>query len=265
MRLNIKSSFLLGYIFVMFLFWAGMYVSDLKSLQINKVWGIGINFLPFFGGIFGIITAQHWGGLKSSVGKAMTYLSLGLLSWSAGNWIWSYYNFFLNSEIPYPSLADVGYIGAVALWIAGIFYLSKATGVKYGLRRRIGQLYLIILPIVTFILGYYLLVTVAREGSLTSGGGFLKVFFDLAYPGGDMIIITIATLMFGLSSKYLGGRFKWPVLVILIGFILMFFADFSFSYTTTLGTYYDGHINNLLFITALFAMSFGIASFDTKT
>lgn len=248
----------------MFLFWVGMYSSGLKFLEINKFWGIGINFIPLFGGIFGLFTAKHWGGLKSTVGKAMVYLSLGLLSWSLGNWIWSYYNFFLNSEIPYPSMADIGYIAAIPLWIIGILNLAKAIGVKYGIKNKMGKLYLVVLPIATFAISYYLLITVARGGSITSGEGLLKIFFDFAYPVGDMIIITIAVLIYGLSSKYLGGRFKFPSLIILLGFVLMFFADFSFSYTTTLGTYYDGHMNNLLFITALFAMSFGVASFDTK-
>lgn len=264
MRLNPKNSFLLGYLFVMFIFWAGMYTSGLKNLEVNKFWGIGINFIPLFGGIFGLFTARHWGGFKSAVGKAIIYLSLGLISWSLGNWIWSYYNFFLNSEVPYPSLADLGYIIAVPLWMMGAFHLSKATGLKYGLKHKMGQLYLIILPIISFIASYYLLVTVARGGSITSGEGFLKIFFDFAYPVGDIIIVTIALLVYGLSLKYLGGKFKWPAIITLFGFVLMFLADFSFSYTTTLETYYDGHPNNLLFITALFTMGFGISSLDTK-
>lgn len=263
MRLNSKSSFLLGYLFVMFIFWSGMYVSGLKDLPINKVWGIGINFIPLFGGIFGLFTARHWGGFKSAVGKGLIYLSLGLLSWSLGNWIWSYYNFFLENNVPYPSFADVGYIGAVPLWMVGSFYLSKATGVRYGLKKKAGQLYLVILPIITLVISYHLLVNVARGGSVTSGGGFLKIFFDFAYPIGDVVIVTIALLVYGLSFKYLGGKYKWPVLITLLGFVLMFLADFSFSYETTLGTYYDGDIFNLVFIVALSTIGFGVTSFDT--
>lgn len=250
--------------FLMLIFWIGINVSDIENLPINKFWGIGINFIPLFGGIFGLYTAEHWGGLKSAVGKAMVYLSLGLLSWSLGNWIWSYYNFFLNSEIPYPSLADVGYVCAVPLWMIGSIYLSKATGIKYGLKNKMGQIYLFVLPILTFIISYYLLITVARGGSITSGGGLLKVFFDFAYPVGDVIIVTIALLVYGLSLKYLGGRFKWPAIITLLGFIVMFLADFSFSYTTTIGTYFNGSYPDLLFASALFVISFGIASFDTK-
>jgi hypothetical protein len=265
MRLNPKTSFLLGYLFVMFLFWWGMYSTDLKFMTINKVWGIGINFIPFFGGVFGLFTAKQWGGLKSAVGRWIIYLSVGLLSWSIGNWIWSYYNFFLDSEIPYPSLADAGYLLAVPLWMMGIFYLSKATGVKYGLKKKVGQLYLIIVPVISFVISYYVLVTVARGGEISTGDeGLLKIFFDFAYPISDMVIVTIALLVYGLSFKYLGGMYKWPVVIILAGFVLMFLADFSFSYETTLETYYDGNAINLLFITALFAMGFGINSLDFR-
>lgn len=264
MRLNTKSAFLLGYLFVMFIFWAGMYASGLKELQINKFWGIGINFIPLFGGIFGLFTARHWGGFKSAVGKALSFMSFGLISWSAGNWVWSYYNFVEEVNVPYPSLADIGYIAAIPLWMIGMFYLAKATGVKYGLKKAVGQLYLVILPIITIAVSYYLLVVVARGGAIPVDADLLKVFFDFAYPVGDMIIITIALLIYGLSLKYLGGRYKFPVLITLFGFVLMFFADFSFSYATTLGTYYDGDPSNLLFITALFAMGFGISSIDGK-
>lgn len=264
MRLNTKNSFLLGYVFVMFIFWSGMYASGLKDLEVNKFWGIGINFIPLFGGVFGVFTSRHWGGIKSAVGKGIIFLSLGLISWSAGNWVWSYYNFFLSNNVPYPSLADAGYILAVPLWMAGMYYLSKATGVKYGLKNKFGQIYLLIIPIICFLSSYYLLVSIARDGSISDGGDLLKVFFDFAYPIGDAIIVTIALLVYGLSFKYLGGKYKWPVFVTLFGFILMFFADFSFSYETTLGTYYDGDASNLLFISALFLMGFGITSIDAK-
>ena len=191
-------------------------------------------------------------------------MSYGHISWGLGNVIWSFYNFVLHQEVPYPSFADLGFALAVPLWAIGVFYLSKATGAKYGLKKKTGQLYLFFIPIVTFILSYYSLVTIARGGSITSGGGLLKIFFDFAYPIGDVLITTIALLIYGLSLKYLGGRYKWPVLITLFGFVVMFFADFTFSYTTTINTYFNGSLADLLFTTALSIMGVGIASFDTK-
>lgn len=263
MKLSAKNSFLLGYVFVMCIFWAGLQASGIKNLTINLIWGIGINFIPLFGGVFGLFTARRW-GLRGAVGKGVFYLSSGLLSWSAGNWIWSYYNFFHNVNVPYPSLADIGYITAVPLWMAGIFFLSKATGAKIGLRKIGGSLYIIFLPIIAAIFSYYFLYVIARNSSFDwSDSSMLKIFFDIAYPVGDWIILTQAFLIWGLSLKYLGGRYRWPVFITLFGFVAMFFADFSFSYMTTLNTYYNGSISDLFFVAALFIISFGIVSIDT--
>ena len=71
-------------------------------------------------------------------------------------------------------------------------------------------------------------------------------------------------LLFGLSLKYLGGRFRTPVFVTLLGFVIMFLADFSFSYTTTVGTYYNGNTADLLFALAMTVISIGITSIDAR-
>lgn len=265
MRLNAKNSFLLGYLCVMFIFWGGIQASHITNLQINLWWGLGINCIPTFGGIFGLHTARKWGGMKSALGRAITFLSLGLLAWAFGNWLWSYYNFFLKTEVPYPSLADVGYVIAVPLWITGIYYLSIATGAKFSVRKLGGRIYLFLLPILATAFSYYTLFVIARGGSFDwADNNALKIIFDLAYPIGDWLILTLAFLVWGLSLKYLGGRYKWPIFITLYGYVLMFIADFTFSYTTTLNTYYNGSISDLFFVLAMFVISFGIASIDGK-
>jgi two-component system, sensor histidine kinase and response regulator len=264
MRLNWKTGFLLGFLVSMIILWTGMYISDFRNLFINKFWGLAIDFLALFGAIFGLFTAKHWGGFKSAVGKGILYLSAGLLIWSIGNFVFSYYVFFLNNSIPYPSVADAIFIFAWPLWMLGTVYLGKATGVKYGLKRKAAQLYLVILPVISIAVSYYLLVTVARGGVISAGGDAIKIFFDFAYPVGDILIITIAFLVYGLSLKYLGGTYRLPIITILLGFVLMFFADFLFVYTTTLGTYYGGSPIDLLYVAALFTIGFGISSMDVK-
>ncbi len=264
MKINKYTSFLIGFLLQNVIFWVGIQFSKITDLPINLLYSFSNGFMATAAGIMGLLIAMHWGGTKSAVGRAVLFISLGTTSWGVGTLIWSYYNFVLHVPVPYPSWADAGYITAVPFWMIGTFYLSKATGVKYGLKKKIGQIYLVILPIVTFALSYYLLVTIARGGSATSGGGLLKVFFDLAYPLGDVIIITIAFLVYGLSFKYLGGRFKWPVLITLFGFVLMFISDFTFAYSTTAGTYFNGHLADLLYTVALFVISSGVAGFDIK-
>jgi hypothetical protein len=265
MKLNSKNSFILGYLICMIIFWLGLYLSGIKDNLINRFWGLSIDFLALFGGVLGILVAKQWGNFKSMVGRGILFLSSGIVVWSLGNFIFSYYVFFQNVSIPYPSVADIFFIGALPLWMIGMFYFAKASGVQFGLKSNFRRSFLFVVPIMTSIASYYLLVVVARAGLVTNGGGVIKVFFDLAYPIGDTIIATIALLVYSLSFKYLGGKFKIPVIFILLGFVLMFFADFAFSYTTTLGIYYGGSAVDPLFVVALFLMGFGLSSMDNKS
>src|SRR3989344_8467419 len=65
---------------------------------------IGMTILPIVGGYLGIRMANEWGGLKSAVGRGITFLSLGTISWGLGMVVWNYYLFIKNVEVPYPSL-----------------------------------------------------------------------------------------------------------------------------------------------------------------
>ena len=42
----------------------------------------------------------------------------------------------------------------------------------------------------------------------------------------------------------------------------MFFADFIFSYTTTVGTFYNGNFGDLIFTVGLFLLSYGVLGFS---
>ncbi len=198
------------------------------------------------------------------MGKSIFFLSGGLLTWGIGTLIFAYYNLVQAVAVPYPSLADVSYIVSWPLWCMGIFYLSKATGAKFGLRSRFGKYILFLIPIIAIVISYYLLVVVARGGVLSSFDGYLKLFFDLAYPIGDVLILTIAVLVFGLSYSYFGGKYKIGIYMVLFGFIVNYFADFFFSYTTSLERYYVANWVDLIFTVAMFALSFGISKLDPK-
>ena len=265
MKINKYTSFLIGFLLQNVIFWIGIQFSKITDLPINLVYSFSNGFLAIAAGVMGLLISKHWGGSKSAVGKAVLLISLGTTSWGLGTLTWSFYNFVLNIPVPYPSWADLGYALAVPLWTIGVFYLSKATGAKFSLRQLHGRLMLILLPLLAAVASYYFLYVVARQSSFEVEGGLLKIILDFYYPIGDWIILTIAFLVFGLSLQYLGGRFRWPVMITLLGFVFMFMSDFMFSYTTTVESYYNGHLVDLLFTVAIFVISFGITSFDSKT
>ncbi|MDD5357139.1 MAG: hypothetical protein PHS53_03280 [Candidatus Pacebacteria bacterium] len=246
----------------MLLWWLTIFNRGIIDTTENYLFGGAIGVLTVIGGIVGLIKAKRWGGFRSSTGKSVIFLSTGLLTWAIGTLIFAYYNLFLDIAVPYPSLADVAYIVSWPLWTIGILYLSPAIGLKYQLKKMSGKVFLLIIPLVTIFLSYYLLFVIGRGGVIDLSGGSLKLFFDLAYPIGDIVILSITALVYSLSFNYLGGFFKFPIIVIMLGFVLNYLADFSFSYTTTQETFDVANWNDLLFTTAMFVLSVGLSLFD---
>jgi hypothetical protein len=107
-------------------------------------------------------------------------------------------------------------------------------------------------------------VVLARQGVVSEYNDPVKTFFDLAYPIGDVVILGIATLIFGLSYKYFGGVYKRAIYFILAAFVINYFADFTFSYATSLGTYYNGSLADALFATTMTVFGTGIILLDPR-
>jgi len=253
---------LVSFVFLVF-FWLSIYSNGLVDTNLNYFFGLIISVIPFFSGIGSIMISKKWGGLGSVIGRAIIFFSIGLITWSIGTMVFAYYNLFLSVEVPYPSVADVVYILSTPFWAIGILYLSKATGVIASLKTFKGKVILILIPLIIGIISYYLLFIFARGGEIDVNDG-LKGFFDILYPLEDIILLTLTTLIYSLSYNYLGGRYKLPCLVIMLGFALNYFADFSFAYTTTTATYYVANWVDLLFAVAMFFLSIGLLSFDVS-
>lgn len=256
--------FLITYYSVIVLWWLFLFFTGSVNNLNNYLFAFCFGLIPLFGGIFGIVNFNKWGFFKSFIGKGLLFISLGLATWGIGQVIFSYYNLFLNVEVPYPSLADASFILSWPLWGVGVFYLSKATGMKFGLRSKIGQSTFLIIPLITIALSYYFLVIIARDGVLADSGGYFKLFFDLAYPIGDVVILTMVALVYILSFNYLGGKFKVAINLILIGFVINYIADFSFSYSTTVETFFSANWVDLVFATAMFTLSLGVTMLNPR-
>lgn len=246
------------------IWWLEIFFTGSRDTPQNYYYGALLGLIPLVGGVAGLALSRKWGSLKSALGRSVLFLSLGLITWGIGTLIFAYYNIALDVEVPYPSLADVAYIVSWPLWALGVVSLSKATGAQFGLRTTSGKIGLLLIPLFVIVLSYYLLVVVARGGFDFEESAGLKIFFDLAYPVGDVVILTLATLVYGLSLKYFGGKFKLAVYLILLGFVLNYLADFSFSYTTTLETFYVAGWVDLLFTTAMAALALGVNTLDPE-
>ncbi|HEV8052888.1 MAG TPA: hypothetical protein VGP47_10370 [Parachlamydiaceae bacterium] len=264
MKLNIYQKICLAFFIVIVGLWISLFVTKTTDGFYNYLYSFLFGIIPLLGGLVAMYQSRIWGGFKSTVGKAVFFIGLGIFCWGVGEMIWSYYNFIINVPAPYPSLADIGFAPSIFFYGLGSVYLAHATGAKFGLRNKFAKIFLVIAPIFIWIFAYYILVTVARNGVLVpEGETTLKFVLDIVYPFGGFVSLTLAVIISGLSFRYLGGRFKFDVISILIGLAVMFVADSVFSYTTTVGTYYNGNFGDLLLASGQFFLTYGVLGFCT--
>ena len=51
---------------------------------------------------------------------AWQFLAASSFAWAAGEAVWCYYDLFRRDTLPFPSLADVGFLAAVPLAVVGL-------------------------------------------------------------------------------------------------------------------------------------------------
>ncbi|MBV9349838.1 MAG: hypothetical protein JO026_03735 [Patescibacteria group bacterium] len=262
MKLNRFQALSLIFLLLLFLLWVWLFATHTTSGFYNYLFSFLFGLIPLIGGAIAMASSKMWGTFTSAVGRAVFFIGLGIFLWGCGETIWSYYNFFLNVPAPYPSLADIGFAPSIFFYGLGAVYLSRATGAQFGLRNKTAKTFVFLAPFVIFAFAYYLLVVVARQNVLVpEGESALKAFLDIVYPLGDFVGLSISVIVSGLSFKYLGGRYKSDVYAILGGLFVMFVADTIFSYTTTVGTYYNADFGDLILTLGTFLLSFGILGF----
>lgn len=247
--------------------WLYLRVGDISDVSLlGNYFALSLSVTPLLAGCFGFRIAQGWGGMKSLLGKAILALSAGLVLWSLGNFTWAYYNLVQHVAAPYPSLADVGYGSGVLFWILSTIYIGRAVGVPLLIKKSPKLKWIAAtFALISIVLSYYLLITVARGGDL----GFqttdlLKVFFDLYYPLTDVCSLLIILSVVIVSGRYIGGLLRQPVLLILFGVLASYIFDLTFSYATTKETYSNGQFTDVFLLVGTVALSFSIAMFGTR-
>ena len=72
---------------------------------------------------------------RRSTGRLRTswfLLAAAALSWGLGQAMWTWYEVVLDQEVPYPGLADVGYLGAVPFLLAGVLVFPSRSLRNHG-------------------------------------------------------------------------------------------------------------------------------------
>lgn len=160
--------------------------------------------------------------------RAWTLLAASAASWCLGEIVWCVYEVGLGSPPQSPSAADIGFLVAIPLAIAGITsFAHTARGTSTGLRLWLDRA---IVSLSLLFLGWELgLGDVFSE----SGTQLVSRSVDVAYPVGDILIGTVLLLAIRQATDETQGR----LMLLLGGLAANALADSAFVYANLTGRY----------------------------
>jgi len=158
-------------------------------------------------------------------------LGASAFSWAAGEAVWTYYDLIRGVQVPFPSLADVGFLTAVPLAVAGLLRFPSAP-------QRVADRIEGILDgiIIAGSILFASWVTVLGPLYSQHHGGILKQTLSLAYPVSDVVMVSLVIILFSRASHQGRGS----LLLVMAGLAAFAVADSAFSYLTEVNSYGNG-------------------------
>ena len=167
---------------------------------------------------------RAWGLLAASAG-----------SWCAGEIAWSIYEVGFGVQVPFPSVADVGFLLSIPLAIAGILsFAHTARGTSTGMRLWFDRA---IVALALLFLGWELGLGQIAEAP---GEPLVAKAIGLAYPVGDILIGTVLVLAIRRATDETQGR----LFLLFAGLAANAISDSAFAYLNANGSY--GAIGSVL-------------------
>lgn len=241
------------------IFWLWINIHHLRGGNINNFYGLIYPIISFIGGVYGIsLSFNKWGGYKTVIGRGILFLSLGLLAEVFGQWAWSYYVIIKGVEIPYPSIADIGYFLIVPFYSLAMFNFAIASGARINLRSYMGKMQAILIPILMILVAYVIFL---RKVDIDFSDS-LRTFLDFGYPTFEAIAISIGILTYTLTRNILGGVMRPKILYLIFALVLQYITDYTFLYRVGVGTYYNAGPVDLMYTISLLVMTLGVISFS---
>ncbi|HSX52976.1 MAG TPA: hypothetical protein VLF90_01235 [Patescibacteria group bacterium] len=244
---------------VLFLFFSGWFAAiylpgrlhGKSTVLLSEVYGV----VALVGGIYGLSIAKNWGTFRSYFGKAIILLSLGLLLQEFGQLAYSYLNSVKHVAVPYPSYPDIGFFGSIPVYIFAALYLAKGLGVVNIIKKKpVKLMFGIVIPLFVLAISYWFFL----KGYTVAGKSHASIFFDFAYPIGQAIYVSVALVTLLCVSRLLGGVMKYPVLLLLLAFIVQYASDFNFLYQTLHGTWAPGRYGDYIYFLAYCVMTYSL-------
>ncbi len=195
-----------------------------------------------------------WQARRSSGAHRLTWalLGAGIGAWAVGEAVWSYYELVAGRETPFPSLADLGYLLFPVLALGGL--LARPSSAYSGTGR-----FRVLLDGTMVASALFVISWETALGSVFHAGArnVFSLAVGLAYPIGDLLLITAAALIVVHSRLRRGDVF------FVGGLVSMALADSYFSYVSAQGSGdTTGSIADMGWFAAFLLMGLGALCFE---
>jgi diguanylate cyclase (GGDEF)-like protein len=163
--------------------------------------------------------------LRSRGRQRLGWLCLAavLITWQAGDWTFTFYNFVKNTAPPFPGFADAAYYPGYLAFIAAIALLTFPEG------RLQDRRWVIDAGVVMIVAGVLVWEFIMRPIIAQNEGGAFSAAVAVGYPLLDLGLLT--TLVVTLYAS--GGRFSTAALALAAAGVFQIVSDGAYTYVLT--------------------------------
>ncbi len=222
-------------------------IGDIVNLSI---WTLTYGILAFSSVAYSTLRKPN-----SHHSEASRYFAYGLMGQGIGLVIWVAYN-LTGTEVPYPSLADLGYASLIPCYIlASLYFIGspKADDALQFLRRK--DVLLFTIPIGILLGGYMYYAAFAGQSVLIRQ---ITSILNILYPLGEMAPVMIVLYGYIKQKLTMQTSEKMIILFLIAALIFQFVTDYTFVIRSQLGLYGNGDIVDPMYATAYFMMSIAL-------
>lgn len=258
-----SKNYFLHFIIILFgfftLWWISLSPFDPNVLMDQKEsWSVFYWTFAALGGIFGIFSSRRFGFLNSVIGRAILALSVGLLLQVIGQILDGYLYAMGNSQIFYPSISEIGYVGSILAYIYGAYSLLRYVSAGSHEKSFIRNVIIWLTPVVMFAISYFAYLHNYESTSIS----VLQTIFDFGYPLLQSIYVSLAILILLHTKGTEGGVLKKPIIFLVIALIFQYISDSYFVYEYNLDRWYSANLNDYCYFLAYFLLTLAIIYLD---
>jgi hypothetical protein len=191
---------------------------------------MGVTISAGFASVLSIFVLYKDTGFQEiNLDNTLIFLVIGICLWFGAELIFSYYQIWLNTETPFPSLADSIYLAGYAFFIYYMFRTLKILGQE--IEREV--LVLVSLAVaVSF--GYIMNLSFGVAQMISVENEILAMTVSVSYPVLDGLMLVPAIAILWSAKKGDPSQTHWVMISLFI--VLNAIGDLGFGYSAYIGT-----------------------------